>query len=447
MNPKDIGKMCLQNLLRRKARTFLTVLGVIIGCCSIVIMVSIGIGIKDSQEKMLQNMGDLSVVTVNATGSGKQATKLDSKAISSIKALEDVEAVTPKLTMNNVQYRVLAGKDKRYVGDSLTLVGMDMDSVNALGFKVLEGKLPKKGSKESLIGQHMEFNFADSLRPEGRNMVGRYDFSMEDMGSEGGKPEEKKAYFDAQKLPLTLEIELENEKKVSFPLPVSGRVKEDFAKGFESSEGILVPLKYLEEILRSSGAMKGKKVEYQTLLVKVKNIDKVKEVEGAIKALGLQTSSMDSIREPLEQEGKKLQLMLGGLGGVSLLVAAIGITNTMIMSISERTKEIGIMKALGCYVHDIRKVFLAEAGAIGLIGGILGSIISLTLSFVINTAVGGAGGFMEEMPGVQGLRISVIPLWLILFAIVFSVVIGLVSGYYPANRAVKISALEAIRNE
>lgn len=141
-------------------------------------------------------------------------------------------------------------------------------------------------------------------------------------------------------------------------------------------------------------------------------------------------------------------MMLGGLGGISLFVAAIGITNTMVMSITERRKEIGIMKALGWYVKDIRKLFLAEAGAIGLFGGLLGCVISLGISFFMNLAAS-----RGEMPslgdnfGGASSSMSVIPLWLLLFAVVFSVGIGLSSGYYPAHKAVKISALEAIRNE
>ena len=144
--------------------------------------------------------------------------------------------------------------------------------------------------------------------------------------------------------------------------------------------------------------------------------------------------------------------MLGGLGAISLFVAALGITNTMIMSISERTREIGIMKSLGCYVSDIRILFLSEAGAIGLFGGIIGCVISFIASIVINlVSLGGFQGFPSlvlAIVGGEGIsRVSVIPPWLLLFAVVFCIVIGLGSGYYPANKAVQISALEAIKSE
>ena len=148
--------------------------------------------------------------------------------------------------------------------------------------------------------------------------------------------------------------------------------------------------------------------------------------------------------------------MLGGLGAISLFVAAIGITNTMIMSISERTREIGIMKALGCYVRDIRLLFLMESGTIGLLGGIIGLIFSLLISVGINLFAMGAigeGGITAQtllqalIGGEEVSRVSAISPGLMMFAIVFSVFVGLASGYYPANKAVKIPALEAIKHE
>ncbi len=186
--------------------------------------------------------------------------------------------------------------------------------------------------------------------------------------------------------------------------------------------------------------------------VKATDINTVGDVESEIKAMGYNTYSMASMREEMQKSARQMQLMLGGLGAISLFVAAIGITNTMIMSISERTKEIGIMKSLGCYVRDIRALFLMEAGTIGLLGGIVGSVFSFLISWGINIVSIGMGftkeALLQAIFGGEGVsRISVIPVWLVAFAIVFSIFIGLASGYYPANKAVKISALEAIKSE
>ena len=171
---------------------------------------------------------------------------------------------------------------------------------------------------------------------------------------------------------------------------------------------------------------------------------------------------MESIREPMLEETNRQQMVFGGLGAISLFVAAIGIMNTMVMSITERTREIGVMKALGCYVKDIRRIFLMEAGCIGLMGGMAGVLISLLIGFVMNLVSAGAGSYLQgifhgmPLSSLSGLwqavttpgsRISVIPLWLIVTGLVISIAIGLLSGFYPANKAVKIPALEAIRHE
>ena len=175
------------------------------------------------------------------------------------------------------------------------------------------------------------------------------------------------------------------------------------------------------------------------------------EVETKIKDLGYDTYSMETVRKPMQEQANKMMLILGSLGGISLLVAAMGITNTMIMSIYERTREIGIMKVLGCVVGDIRTVFLMEAGLIGFGGGVIGVILSFIISLVLNVLGGGGlGGMMGGYyyGGAEGAsQISVIPIWLVGLALVFSTLIGLVSGFSPANRAVKISALEAIKHE
>lgn len=445
MSRKDILKICLQNLFRRKMRTLLTVLGVVVGCCSIVIMVSIGIGMKQAQDKMLSEMGDLSIITVTAPRT-KEGAKLDQKMVKKIGELSGVEALSPKVSLGEVEAKIYAGSDRRFVLESATLVGMDIDSLAKLGYTI-ENLQKTKGKSGALGGEHFEYGFLDSLRPEGRNQVDRFSFSSGEGQAETAQTKVK-PYFDAFKTPLTLEIEIAEGKKISFPLNLRGKTKENFGKGFETSEGLILPLSELEAIKKAAGIKGEKNKSYETVIVKAKSIQEVASVEAAIKEMGLQTFSMETLRKPLEKEARQKQMMLGGLGGISLFVAAIGITNTMIMSITERTKEIGIMKALGCYVKDIRKIFLAEAGAIGLFGGVLGCIISLIISFGMNLAAanGGLQGIGDSFSS-NSASMSVIPFWLLLFGTVFSLAIGLGSGYYPANKAVKISALEAIKNE
>ena len=143
MGRQDLIRMCIQNLLRRKSRTLLTVLGVLIGCCAIVIMVSIGIGMKESQDKLLSEMGDLTIITVYPQSRGKQGKKLDDGAVRSFTTLEHVEAATPKLSPDDFTVRLYAGEGRRFMADYASAAGLDIKAVEGLGYNLLSGRYPQ----------------------------------------------------------------------------------------------------------------------------------------------------------------------------------------------------------------------------------------------------------------------------------------------------------------
>lgn len=357
--------------------------------------------------------------------------------------------MTPKLGFDAYTCRLLAGPGNRYVADWSMLAGLDTAQMDKMGYQLTDGNYPAAPG-EVAVGQYFAYNFRDTLRPEGANTINRWDSGMDEDGRLLPPPD---AYFDPLKQPLTLEVTGADGSTFTVPLKAVGAVKEDNAKGYETSDGVMMSVADLQALLKRAAngrSTPNSTPAYDSVLVKVSGIKQVDPVETAIKNLGYSTESMESIRKPMEKEARQKQMMLGGLGAISLIVAALGITNTMIMSISERTKEIGVMKSLGCYVYDIRVLFLAEAGAIGFIGGVIGSVISFLISLVINLVSLGFApeNFLPAMLGAEGIsRVSVIPPWLYLFALVFSVFIGLGSGYYPANKAVQIPALEAIKSE
>ena len=169
-------------------------------------------------------------------------------------------------------------------------------------------------------------------------------------------------------------------------------------------------------------------------------MENVEELAGTIRSLGYNVETNAEYIDSMKKQFAMVQAVLGGIGAVSLLVAAIGIANTMMMSIYERTKEIGVMKVIGCGLKNIRQLFLLEAAFIGLAGGIIGNILSLTMSVVINMFV--SGGSL----GVTG-NISFIPMWLLLVSTGFAVLVGTAAGYFPARRAMSLSPLEAIRSQ
>ena len=226
-------------------------------------------------------------------------------------------------------------------------------------------------------------------------------------------------------------------------------MKEDYNKGYETSQGAYMDIDDLKQIRNDYYKANNMKLPedtgYQNAKVKVTDISKVSEVQKAIEDMGFSTWSLDSIREPMEEQAKQQQLILGGLGAISLFVAALGIANTMIMSIYERTREIGVMKVLGCFVGNIRTIFLMVAGAIGFMGGVIGIILRYMISFAMNTFGFSMSG--SDMSSYYGTDVSIIPPWLVALGLIFATCIGLISGFYPANRAVKISALEAIKTD
>lgn len=449
MRKSDMFHMCLQNLTRRKSRTILTVLGVMIGCCAIVIMVSLGFGTQEAQDKMLSQMGDLTMIQIYNYNQSSE-NKLNEEMINNFRSVSGVAAATGKLNIGNYYSpSCSAGANKRYITYWMEMCGVSLDSFYDMGYELIEGNLPEKEG-EVVVGQYFAYNFYDTLKPNGRNYVNRWEGGYDEEGNLINVPD---PFFDVLGETIKVEYQLNNGTVIKSDLKVVGVMKENYNVGYETSEGVLMDVgamtAQINQLFIKDGVKKD--ITYQEAYVKCDSINSVAQAQKDLETYGFDTWSMESIREPLQEEARQKQIMLGGLGAISLLVAAIGIANTMIMSISERTREIGIMKALGCFVGDIRFMFLTEAGLIGLTGGIIATIVSLIAMIVINTISLGMGFNAEVLKicfsGSETVsRTSVIPWWLAVFGLIFSIVIGLVSGYAPANKAVKVSALEAIKS-
>lgn len=446
--------MCRENLFRRKARTFLSVLGVVIGCCSILLMLSIGVGLNASNEAMIADMGDLSKINVYTSynDNGTQSAKLDEDAVRSFKGLPYIKSVIPKYGTGDLSLEITCGNNDRYKVGWAEIVGLDFDLLEDAGYELLDGEVSQKPGS-ALMGQYFEYSLLDTRRPDGHNQISYFEYLYDPQAGEMPDP-----YMDLTNQKMTISVKDSDDKVVySAEIQITGQLKENYATGYETAEGLLIRAEDLQHILRDAykaAGMKQKDTFISEISVMADDINHVTELEESIHDLGFMTSSMQSMRESTQKEMGMIELVLGGIGAVSLLVASIGIVNTMIMSVSERTKEIGIMKAVGCYVRDIRRLFLLESAAIGLLGGVIGSVISFIISCIINLVSGSSMSAYgdEEYTLFETLftspnRVSIIPVWLLIFGLCFSVLIGLVAGFYPANKAVKISALEAMRNE
>lgn len=463
MRISDLISMTVKNLLRRKTRTMLTVAGVIVGTCSIVLMVSLGIGQTQALEESIAQMGDLTMIEIYNYGSSD--TVLDDAVMQRILSLDGVQAGTPfySANMNIVLY---SGKKDRYRMDTWNVNGVYADQLEEMGFQLAEGELlTAQGSSSTgkdktysmLLGKSMTYEFVDT------KAKGQAAYRWEGMLDSNGNQLEPFVDVMEDEIALVMEKTTYEDDGSSKTDSIRHKVKINGILGSadpntydENSYSIFMDINDIQELYKEYKKTfkideKEKEVNYNRAKIKVSDIDMVESVDKAIQDMGFDTYSLNSIREPMMEQMQQQQLFLGGIGGISLLVAAIGISNTMVMSIYERTREIGIMKVLGCKLGNIRAVFLTEAGLIGFFGGVAGVGISYGVSYGLNyltTSGSGLSDVLSSMLGSYGgSSLSVIPLWLAVAAVLFATVIGLLSGFSPANRAVKISALEAIKHE
>ena len=459
MRISDLIKLSTDNLKRRKGRTVLTVLGVIIGTCSIVMMMSIGEAIDKSTEDMMQGMGDLTQITVYNFRSEEEQEPLTESVIEQIGAMEHVKVATPIFQSDYINsVTILGGKNGRYqingwIGQGNDVVGMNPEAIKEYGYELIEGRYAEENDKPFTViaGQNVDYQFYNPKRKWPHNRV-------EPTPDENGVMPTPFIDVYKDKITLTINPMEEGGKVIEKDLKVVGKVKEDFNKGYETYGGFIMNIDDLialeEEYIKANKIRitdKNKERSYYQAVVKVDDIEYVEDVLVAIEEMGYDYSSPTGYIEDIKKSTQTIQLILAGLGSISLLVAAISIANTMTMAIYERRREIGIMKVLGCEIKNIRAMFLFESAGIGFLGGVVGVVISYLLSFILNTVATNMMGPSYDMYGnmIEGAKtyISIIPLWLAVAGIGFSSLVGMLSGYIPANKAVKISALTAIKND
>lgn len=441
----DLLRMSSSNLWKRKVRTVLTVLGVVIGVASIVVMVSLGLGLSKSLMEQYESYGSLTQIEVNQPWDDSDESKrLDQALIDEILAMEHVESVYPVL---ETQALAKYGSYECY----LQIQGVPVEAFQDMNITVGEGRLPGGDQKLTFFyGCEVLQNF---YNPKGN-------------GNEYGDAPD----IDLMKDPIFIIFDMDAYYAAGTP-DENGQTQKPPKKylidtcGVEASPGedqwsrygwytycdidqLIAEMKkiFKNKVIPGQPATKTgkpyKEIFYSRLLVNVDNMDNVVALQKSLTDLGYNAYSQTEWVESQQKTMGYIQAVLGGIGAVSLFVAAIGITNTMMMSIYERTKEIGVMKVLGCDLRNIRSLFLMEAGFIGFIGGVIGLALSIILSFVINKVAVGVNEYMD----ITG-NISYIPAWLGLLSMVFAVMVGMLAGFFPARRAMRLSPLAAIRNE
>ncbi|MCL1844389.1 MAG: ABC transporter permease [Defluviitaleaceae bacterium] len=490
----DVMGMCLKNLYKRKLRTFLTLLGVIIGTGSIILMISLGLATNAQFEQMIVdmnlNMTEIEVFPMWAgmmwTDDGVVETAqrdLTDESIENFLRIPGVRTATPmiqaQLMFRSGPYTMLA-----------TVVGVRPDALALMGYNLNYGRLLREGDEDftfvfsersergffdasdrtafhwdnfrqwdtsddvitlvDIFNDDIRIYYDDSSYWNTRDWGGGWGFGDDDeFGYDIGEGFETARSFDINIVGVvaapavdlrwgggqTIYTDIETLQALNLMQQESQRraqEDDDWNPTFSALVG-------------------GPRETYQDVRVRTATMDDTSEVAEIIREMGYNVWFPGDWIEQMRDSQRGIETLLFAIAAVSLFVAAINIANTMITSVTERTREIGIMKVIGASLSDIRWLFLFEAAVIGFLGGVFGVMLALLLSFLINIGViplAGLGlGAPEWMVGDEAGVTSLVTAWLCLVALGVAVTVGLVSGFFPAFRATRLSALAAIRGD
>jgi len=446
MKPLDLIRLIFGNLSRRKARVALTAIGVVIGTAAVVILVSLAIGLQQSATEQLYGIGDLTQIQVSPSygegpafavggggggggGGGKESAVqeprlLTNSALDELRAIPGVKSVIPRdylYTGAFIKYQKLEA--------GVNIIGIATNDLADLGLEASEGDT-KLARGVIVIGVLVSQNFYDPFyRP----------------GQETPEPPE----LMGQQIQMIV-TKYDNEGKEirkTLSLRVAGVLKE--SRG-ESDWTVYMPLDQIKSLNEWSQnrRINYNKEGYGQVIVTVADVNEVLTIADQITEMGFQAFTPQSFVEGINRFFQVLQIIFGGIGAIALLVAAIGIANTMTMSILERTREIGLMKAVGATNRDVLTIFLGEAAGIGFLGGLGGVVLGWLVGKGINLA---AALFFANQASAQGgipLNVAIFtPVWLMVFSLVFSTFIGMISGLYPALRAATMIPVLALKYE
>ncbi len=439
----DLVSLIFYNLSRRKGRVALTAVGVVIGTAAVVVLVSLAVGLQKNATSQLWGINDLSSISVypgyqmdgkgggvmvsggGGGGGGGDTTKyLTPQAIESFAALPNVKQVIAQDYLQTGM-DIVYGKLHAYGN----IMGVSVNNLADMGLELESGDSElARGSV--VVGSWIPRNFYNpQARPD-------------------DPPLDPPDLQDQQlKLILTKWDSEGNTITKTINVRVAGVLKETRGEADGTMYMRMEDVTALNEWSRGTRINRNKE-GYSVVIVKADDPSKVIAISDAINELGYQANTPQSMVESINSFFLVLQVIFGGVGAIALLVAAIGIANTMTMAILERTREIGLMKAIGAKNKDILSIFLGEAAGIGLVGGLGGVIIGWGASALLNiVALSYFASQASSGGGTVPTMATSTPFWLPVFALVFSIVIGLLSGLYPALRAATLIPVDALKYE
>lgn len=436
----ELSRLSISNLLRARARLIMTAGGVLVGTTAVILLIALTIGLQNAAEAGIGQSGSLTEIQVwpnwEPQQPGQEFVEPPQLTIESVNAMwriPGVAAVVPIVNLYSGGELIADG----YTGYT-QIAGLDSRLLPYLGLTLTQGTLSLEPG-EVLVGARTGDYFNDPKADQEEWTPVAVDlYTVEDL--------RMIVYKWSDTGTETRKIKLN---------PV-GQIAES---GNQFDYMVLMPL---QEVLDLNEWSNGEPIDYETfrfdqVTVRATDREATNSVSEALREMGFSTGGLGEFLNQINQFFSTMRLMLGGVGAVALLVAAFGVANTMTMAILERTKEIGLMKAIGATDRDILTVFLVEAGLVGLAGGASGVLLSVFIQNVVNQAIAnlpqgdsqGGGGimFLPFDPNQIGGNLFVIPPELMLFALILATLVGIGAGLYPSLRAARLQPVIALKME
>ncbi|MFN2269267.1 MAG: ABC transporter permease [Anaerolineae bacterium] len=423
MKLKDLAKTVLSNLGRHKVRTALSAVGVTVGILTIVTMVSLGIGVQREVVQAFQSVG---LETIEVRPVTEERTVFNQFADP-----QRTVIITPELVEE------LRARDDVVYARPHIVPGRGMRVYLAVGSETMEVR----------VGEPVWWDWMDDPFAEPPEIVVGEDLAADTQGQIviSSRTLKELGYDEFETLvgqEVALVLVTPRGDRQEFPLRLVGVV--------DTHTGTNYPGAYLNaadaaalkawwyndpDLLENDG--------YDSLSIKATSLNDAVQIVDLLEARGFRVETLKTTLDIANRALSIVQTMLGSIGGLALFVAAIGIANTMIMSVYERTREIGILKAVGASPGNIHLLFVVEAALIGLLGGIVGVIGGWLLGIGLNAGILAYFDYMD-VP-MRGTFFFVTG-WLVALALGFAMVVGLLAGLYPAARAARLDPLEALRH-
>lgn len=429
----ELFQLAINNMLRARARLMMTAGGVLVGTAAVILLIALTIGLQASAEADIGNDPYMLQMQVSSnrfnwrTGTeNEDARTLSPQTVNSFWRIPGVRAVLAGIRLNNGSLRV--GTTQGW-GD---MIGIDPAVLPYMGLRTQKGELSLNRG-EVLVGMDVGNNFYDPNAEEYQEI--RYDLMNEEVIL---------AFVEYTDIGEQIIDEI--------PLKIVGVL--------DNSNDFNYRVIFNVEDVHEYNAITGTVFDPETFVhddvtVYATGRDTVEDVFNTLKEMGFQVYGSIEYFQSLNGFFASMRMMLGGIGGVALLVAAFGVANTMTMAILERTREIGLMKAVGARDQDVLMIFLIEAGLVGLVGGLAGVTVALILQQLVNEAVMASSGQGDDS-GYNFLPINtdnltdgiiVIPTELIVFGLILATLVGIFAGVYPALRAARMSPVEALKTD